>query len=592
MASITSWTRLEPRARSSAMRASLEAQIADPLWLLGRQWQLFEFLAHDGGSAVQARLRAGSSAVTRWLPGHPTQASTGRKLASSDQPLEELVEREGARPPRKAGVRQAAEAGLAFMRLLDDAGLAGEYGDDYLREYPIDRPTATQRKRLDPDTLRLLDVVATRAPHGGRLYADLTAGLRPAGGGAGALPSSPAIDPGDDTDTVTEIARGWLDWYDDMLAPRAGSKDPWLPERLEYEFALGARTAGGQVTLTAPEHGGGDLDWHAFDVHPTAGLGAGSDPPPAPIVRTVIPSPIRYRGMPQPRFWEFEDEVANLGAIETAADDLGRMVLIEFALIYGNDHFVIPVDLDVGSVCEIRSLVVTDSFGERTLVRSARDVDGPGGVWAMFELSQDRRDGPPAAPSNELFFLAPALGQTLRGDEIEDVLLIRDEMANMAWAVERSVEGAAGVPVDRFEAWQERRRREEQAAEAAAPGSTAPKSGGLEYGLSSEVPEHWFPLLPVAVGASGVAFRLGEVATHPQSNVPLGRILESYDQQTLIREEEIPRAGARVTRAYRYSRWVDGSTHLWVGRRKRTGRGEGSSGLRWDIAEPGEAPQP
>ena len=91
----------------------------------------------------------------------------------------------------------------------------------------------------------------------------------------------------------------------------------------------------------------------------------------------------------------------------------------------------------------------------------------------------------------------------------------------------------------------------------------------------------------MAVGTTGVAFRLGEVATHPQGNAPLGRVLEPYDAQTLIREEEIPRAGARFYRAHQYAGWVNGSTHLWVGA-ARTGRGEGSSGLRWDLAEPCE----
>lgn len=49
----------------------------------------------------------------------------------------------------------------------------------------------------------------------------------------------------------------------------------------------------------------------------------------------------------------------------------------------------------------------------------------------------------------------------------------------------------------------------------------------------------------------------------------------------------MPRAGARVTREYQYARWIDGGTHLWVGRRKHVGRGEGSSGLlRGDVLEP------
>ena len=64
-----------------------------------------------------------------------------------------------------------------------------------------------------------------------------------------------------------------------------------------------------------------------------------------------------------------------------------------------------------------------------------------------------------------------------------------------------------------------------------------------------------------------------------------GRILEPEREKLDIFEEEILREGARVTRSYQYTRWMDGSTHLWIGRRKRIGRGPGSSGLRFDIVE-------
>jgi hypothetical protein len=65
-----------------------------------------------------------------------------------------------------------------------------------------------------------------------------------------------------------------------------------------------------------------------------------------------------------------------------------------------------------------------------------------------------------------------------------------------------------------------------------------------------------------------------------------GRILNpdgTSDQGLGIFEEEIPREGVRVTRSYQYTRWFDGSTHLWIGRRKQIGSGEGSSGLRFDV---------
>ena len=120
MASITSWTRLEPRPRSTAMRASLEAQVRDPLWLLGRQWQLGEFQGEDAGTPVHARLRAERTRLTRWAPGRPAAGSTGRPLDGSAEPLERTVE---AEPGVGAGLLQRAEAGLAFLRLLDVAGL-------------------------------------------------------------------------------------------------------------------------------------------------------------------------------------------------------------------------------------------------------------------------------------------------------------------------------------------------------------------------------------------------------------------------------------------------------------------------------------
>ena len=65
-----------------------------------------------------------------------------------------------------------------------------------------------------------------------------------------------------------------------------------------------------------------------------------------------------------------------------------------------------------------------------------------------------------------------------------------------------------------------------------------------------------------------------------------GRILNPDSKAPLaFYEEEVPREGARVTRNYQFARWLDGSTHLWMGRRKQVGRGEGSSGLRFDTAE-------
>ncbi len=156
------------------------------------------------------------------------------------------------------------------------------------------------------------------------------------------------------------------------------------------------------------------------------------------------------------------------------------------------------------------------------------------------------------------------------------MLFLNDEMANLAWAVERKVESPIGAPLDRFEDYGLSQRRNAAPAPVPAPGT-------LRYRLATEVPDYWIPLLPVRVG-QGVRLQRAAVlkVDGSQAVIPSrGRILES-GQALAIFEEEIPREGIRVTRRYQFARWLDGSTHVWIGRDKRVGSGEGSSGLRFD----------
>src|SRR5437870_3853488 len=100
-----------------------------------------------------------------------------------------------------------------------------------------------------------------------------------------------------------------------------------------------------------------------------------------------LPTPVTFRGMPAPRLWEFEDARVNFGRVEANPQDLARLLLVEFGLVYGNDWFVIPIELDAGSLCRIGALVVANTFGERMLISSSTEVDGPDPSWRMFALS-------------------------------------------------------------------------------------------------------------------------------------------------------------------------------------------------------------
>ena len=63
---------------------------------------------------------------------------------------------------------------------------------------------------------------------------------------------------------------------------------------------------------------------------------------------------------------------------------------------------------------------------------------------------------------------------------------------------------------------------------------------------------------------------------------PLGRLLRTG---MWLHEEEVPRSGVRVERAVQRARWHDGSAHTWATRRKGTGIGGVSSGLRYDSLD-------
>jgi hypothetical protein len=99
------------------------------------------------------------------------------------------------------------------------------------------------------------------------------------------------------------------------------------------------------------------------------------------------------------------------------------------------------------------------------------------------------------------------------------------------------------------------------------------------------VPDYWIPLVPVPQpNIGGIRLQRGALArTGGGGPATAQRRILGVAGPLLLFDEEVTRAGAHVTAAYQYARWIDGSTHLWLGRRKTAGRGEGSSGLRYDA---------
>jgi hypothetical protein len=593
---VTVWNRLEGRPRSADFSRSLRAEVRDPLWMLSRQWQLGEFAADDAGSPVSSSLELATSRLT----GYQAGSSPGVPLPES-APLEATVERRSL--PRVTasalGLDLRLILGRRFLALVKDIG---DYRDVFCARYPIVSPDpadpADAAICAHAEAWAALAAVAGRALDGGALYDHLTDD-----------PANRAYDgvqvEATDTQALDDAASAFVAWFQDLIM-QPSAADAWEPARLEYRFACSAPLDGGTAVLVAGGFEGGHLDWHSVDRGAgPAGLAAGGAGTETIIQRAGVPVPVTFDGMPNARYWAFEDGRTNLGDVSASTTDLATLLLCEFALVFGNDWFLLPCDLPVGSVAHVRGLTVSTVFGERFWIEPAGS--GAADDWQRFSLyTFDNAD--PGGSADTGFALLPTASAVQQGEPLEEVALIRDEMANMVWGVERIVPLAHGVGARGAEAARELAayyqllldRRLATTPQATPPPPAAP----IRYEVMTSVPENWIPFVPVHVEGDNREIQLQRGAMprllegDPDPPVPIrpltGLLREGLDlpapEPYFVHEEEVPRAGLLVRQRYRRTRWHDGRVVVWYAAQRSTGRGEGSSGLAFDRiadSEPG-----
>ncbi len=182
-----------------AVRAALRAEVHDPAWLLGRQWQRGEHRGRDAASPALVHLTVTETAVS------------GRSSAPEDDPRitppEAIIESEPEQwwtVGRRVRVGRALRSAVPAARRKDPALQLAGLGAPY-----------------DPLNGRALDGLAL---YRARASLGLTAAQFTAQG-------VPAAEPADD----------------------------WQPSELAYS----ATFAAGPTTLTVPRHDGGDVDWYS-----------------------------------------------------------------------------------------------------------------------------------------------------------------------------------------------------------------------------------------------------------------------------------------------------------------------------------------
>ncbi len=410
--SIITWDRLEPLDQTSDLRVALGAPIADPLWLLHRQWQLGELDGNDAGTPIAVTVADDGDAAVA-LPRRRRRPPSD--WSPADTPLEPLVEAERVRGLPEQHRRLAAETGAQFVRMLTVAG------------QPTVVPAVRQRfalllaaipdARADPVGAEAAVLLAGRAVDGDALAAALASGPGrrwSAAVGAGGVPRRRRRAPG--RPAVVGVVRRARRRATDPV--RTGDRARRRRPGTRGASSTGSRRRPATTTFVASAFDDGHLDWPDLDVDDRVDLG-GAAPAPAESTAVAIPVPLTYPGMPAHRYWEIEDGRVDFGALQAGSTDIVRMLLTDFALVYGEDWFLVPIER-AGRLGRAHHV---DGGARHVRRRQHRHADGRRGRRARPSTGRGRCTARPPRR-------APALGL--------DVLFVPPSLAGDAGADRRS----------------------------------------------------------------------------------------------------------------------------------------------------------
>ena len=604
MPSITMWNRLEGRPRTANFDRALKAEIRDALFMLAKQWQMGEFEGDDAGSPIFTKVHMETTQLNKYKA-----ADHGTQSFPQDVPLETKVEQ---RPVSflAGGKVMSLDIrllmGRHWLKLLKTP-LLQTLKRAFVEGFGVTAPDASSRNdaltAAHAQSWQAFSAAVGRAMDGGALYLYLKKDA--ANRAYDTLQPPSPLTAGQKSD-LDALGKKFVTWFENLfIQPEEVENDAWLPERMEYQFSCSAPYKGAEKVLTAEEYYQGHLDWYSFDIDPASGsLGeveSAAQDLETTITTSLFPVPVQFDGMPNTRWWTFEEGKTNFGKITPDTTDIGKLMLMEFGLVYANDWFLVPFTLPAGTIAKVRGMAVTNVFGERIWVEPAgAGSDKNWQRWDMFSLNIAGNDDVKADTS---LLLLPANPKTQDGDPLEEVYLIRDEMANMVWGIETTVPLPNGEGKPGREAALELVRYYKRLIAEAGPVTSIPaiaNDAAIQYQLMTSVPENWIPFIPVHIPGDTRQIQLQRASMprvlegdsqslqkiKPRTSLLRYGLEQSPASGYFVHEEEVPRAGICVTQSFQRTRWNNGKVYNWLGVRKQTGRGEKSSGLAFDLIVP------
>lgn len=592
---IIAYIRLEPRVVSRTLMPTVKAAVHDALWMLTQQSRIGEFQGEDAGSLIKARIQTQSTKINRFK-------SRNGKVEEYDEkvPLEAKVER----LPLKEDLGLSLELSNIWVKLVSNVypSSVTTIISAFIMEFPIDPTGDNVAKNSNKVAVRIRNLVTKRAIDGIKMYNYFKSG----GTAASVIAGYPLLE------NQIPLFMKWVN--NTYYTPQTKEENSWSEKELEYKCVVSAPTTpavnSSQNVLVADKYKRGDLDWYSFDLDSNANSklqesGFVIDNTKAVLKEetfSYIPSNIEFKGMPKGRWWEFEDKNVDIAKMLTQQSDISKMIIMEFGLIYSNDWFIIPHPVPDNSITTVKGLVVTDVFGRNLLInRAGSNLEHQWYRWDMFNTS--KRNVTLMESFGKLLSI-PRIKNRMESSPIEKVMFLRDEMANMIWGVEEVVPNEIFGGMDGKNAYLEIL---DYLEKTLPPPSEEPgyihNSALHRFKLSNSVPENWIPFIatkqqPNLHGGRDVMVQRASMLRYIDDNYtnevirPRTDILSigvAENKPYFINEEVVSRSGFIVTSSFQRARWYNGKVFTWIGRSVKGGRGEGNSGLKFDVLEEKES---
>ena len=581
------WNRLEARPRSGTFEKALKAEIRDPLWMLTKQWQMGEYNAEDAGYPVFAKVHASASTLNHF------EANNQNQAYEDNVPLEAKVEQKRipfSRKDNAINIDIRLQIGRYWLKLIQGAVelpfqlLKQKFITSYAFKLP-EKGKDTDYIYAHKEVWQQYAAISGRSIDGYLIIEKM-------------LKSKDHIDPMRTVFSDISIVENEIillyklglkleEWFEVVyLQPKHDKDDAWLPNRLEYQFSCTAKSNVDEKTIEAEEYAHGHLDWFAFNIKENDNKSGAQTK--EIFKNSFIPSNIEFEGIPTNRWWKFQDKKTDFGDIKPSTTDLSKLLLMEFGITFSNDWFLIPYTLPIGSLTNIDGLTVTNNFGETIWIAAMEDTTKTKLPWSMYKLQSNIQ--------NNTLFLAPSAIDILEGAPVEEVTFIRDEMSNMVWGIESVVQSPFGIGDNGNEVAMRTNLYHKDMV--LMPEPTIPDELKISYLAMTEVPENWIPFMPVHIKDSirktqlqrSAMLRVLDIEKEDSDKIePQTSILrEGLDSLSgiatpyFIHKEEVPRSGIIVSQSFQRTRWINGEVFVWLGAKKKTGRGEGSSNLAFD----------